>query len=319
MAAVCPVPDRSYLYRAHVVLVLLVLTMGCNGGPPPGESDGRLVIVVTLSPQVELVERVGGDRVRVILMVPPGASPHTYEPTPSQMRDIASASVYFKIGSGVEFETAWLDKLLGVNPSLPIIDGAAGIELIGEIHEENGTPEEEHNDEGPEDAGTHHHTGTDPHIWLSPVNAKRMVMNFARGLAEVDPDHSGDYHANAIAYIAELDELDAYFRQRFEGKTDRTFLTYHPSFSYLAREYGLDQVGIEHEGKEPTPQALQQAIEDARAHDLAFVFINPQFSTRNAETVARELDSTTRPLDPLPRAYITDMRAIADALAEEFS
>lgn len=309
MAAACLGPDRLCLYRAHVVMVLLMLAMGCNSDPPAGESDGRLVVVVTLAPQVEFVERVGGDRVHVVLMVPPGASPHTYEPTPSQMRELASASAYFKVGSGVEFETAWLDKLLGVNPSLPVIDGAAGIELIGEAHDEDEPPEDE----------LHHHTGTDPHVWLSPMNAKRMVENLAAGLAEVDPDNSGKYRANADAYITELDGLDAYVRKRFEGKTDRTFLTYHPSFSYLAREYGLDQVGIEHEGKEPTPQTLRQAIEDAREHDLAFVFVNPQFSTRHAETVARELDATTRPLDPLPRAYVTDMQILADALAEEFS
>jgi len=283
--------------------------MGCNSGPPAGESDGRLVVVVTLTPQIEFVERVGGDRVRVVLMVPPGASPHTYGPTPSQMREIASASAYFKVGSGVEFETAWLDKLLGVNPSLPVIDGAEGIELIGGAHDED----EHHEDE------LNHHTGTDPHVWLSPVNAKRMVENLAAGLADVDPDNSGKYRANADAYLAELDELDTYVRQRFEGKTDRTFLTYHPSFSYLAREYDLDQLGIEHEGKGPTPQALGQAIDDARAHDLSFVFVNPQFSTRPAETIAREIDGTTRPLDPLPRAYVTDMRILTDALAEEFS
>ena len=146
-----------------------------------------------------------------------------------------------------------------------------------------------------------------------------MVENLAAGLAEVDPDDSGKYRATAGAYLTELDELDTYVRQSFEGKTDRTFLTYHPSFSYLAREYGLDQRGIEHEGKEPTPQALQQAIEDARTHDLAFVFVNPQFSTRHAETVAREFDGTTRPLDPLPRAYVSDMRILVDALVEEFS
>ena len=314
MAATCPVPNRSCLYRANVVLLLLMLVMGCNSGPPAGESDDRLVVVVTLAPQVEFVERVGGDRVRVVLMVPPGASPHTYEPTPSQMRELASASAYFKVGSGVEFETAWLDKLQGVNPSLRVIDGAAGIELIGEAHDED-----EHHKEGSATDEHHRHTGTDPHIWLSPVNAKRMVENLAAGLTEVDPDHTGDYHANADAYLAELKELDAYIRQSFEGKTERTFLTYHPSFAYLAREYGLDQLGIEHEGKEPTPQVLQQAIDDARAHNLSFVFVNPQFSTRNAETVARELDSTTMPLDPLPRAYITDMRIIADALVEEFS
>jgi zinc transport system substrate-binding protein len=289
--------------------MLLMLAMGCNSAPPAGESEGRLVVVVTLTPQVEFVEKIGGDLVHVVLMVPPGASPHTYEPTPSQMRELVSASAYFKVGSGVEFETAWLDKLLGVNPSLPVIDGAAGIELIGETHDEDEPPEDE----------IQRHAGTDPHVWLSPVYAKRMVENLAAGLAEVDPDNSGKYRANADAYLAELDELDTYIRQKFEGRTDRTFLTYHPSFTYLAHEYGLNQLGIEHEGKEPTPQVLRKAIADARVHGLAFVFVNPQSSARNAETVARELDGAIRPLDPLPRAYVTDMRILADALTEEFS
>ncbi len=278
------------LLPVALVLVLttgLVAFVGC-AKKEAGASE-RMGVAVTILPLADFVKNVGGEKVDTVVMVPPGASPHTYEPTPSQMVKVSKAKVYVKVGSGVEFELAGMDKILQQNPNLQVIDCSPGVTKMG----------------------------NDPHIWNSPVNARKMVENICEGLAKIDPDNANYYLESTNSYLWKLDELDNYIHRRLDGFTNRNFMTYHPSFGYFAAEYDLNQIPVEHKGKEPTPKVIQDNIDLAKKYNLEYVFVAPQFAIEYAETIAKEIGGKTVFIDPLPQAYIANMRSVADALAVE--
>jgi zinc transport system substrate-binding protein len=252
--------------------------------------DKQIGVIVTIYPQADFVEEIGADNVAVTVMVPPGASPHTYEPTPSQLRAVSKAKMYFKVGSGVEFENAWMDKIMGVNPDMQVIDCAKGISKMGK----------------------------DPHIWNSPLNAKVMVTNICDGLIEIDPEHEAEYTANRDKYLQELDDVDADIHERLAGFTNnRVFMSYHPAFGYFASEYNLTQIAIEHKGKAPTPKVIRNCIDQARQYNLSYVYVAPQFVTDDAEVIAHAIGGQTVFIDPLPLDYTANMRSIAASLSLE--
>ena len=274
-----------------IALACMIAVSGCI--TPEGEKvagEEGIGVVVTILPQADFVENVGGDRVQVTVMVPPGASSHTYEPTASQLKEVSKAKVYFKIGSGVEFEQAQMDKILEVNPDMQVVDCAEGITKLGK----------------------------DPHIWNSPVNAIVMVENICDGLCQMDPEHEAYYIANRDEYLQELNDVDIYIHERLDGFTgNRVFMIYHPAFGYFAAEYALTQIAIEHKGKAPTPKVIQDCVDKARQYNLSYIYVAPQFATKDAETIAHEIGGQPVFMDPLPRDYIANMRSVAASLALE--
>ncbi|MHC1595741.1 MAG: metal ABC transporter solute-binding protein, Zn/Mn family [Candidatus Syntropharchaeales archaeon] len=268
-------------------IVLVSLVSGCIAEKSP--DDSKIGVVVTILPQEAFVKAVGGDHVDVTVMVPPGASPHTYEPTPGQLRDLEGADIYFKVGSGVDFELDWMDKITAMNPEMLVVDCSERIAKIGD----------------------------DPHIWNSPVNAKKMVENVCAGLIQVDPLNAAYYTANKDEYLRELDDLDGYIHARLDGFTNRAFMIYHPSFGYFADEYNLTQIAIADEGKEPTPQVMQSCIDNAERYNLSYVYVAPQFATQHAETIAHEIGGEIVFIDPLDKNYIANMRSVAASLSLE--
>lgn len=278
------------------ILVSSLIACIAPGGDR-GAEDGQIGVVVTLLPQADFVQRIGGEHVKVTVLVPPGANPHTYEPTAGQLREVSQARMYAKVGSGVEFERIWFDKIRAMNRDMLIVDCSKGIELIG---------------------GADAHDGADPHIWTSPRNAKIMVENICRGLIELDPEHEAEYSANRDRYLQELDAVDAYIHERLDPYTKtRVFLIYHPSFGYFAAEYNLTQLAIEQEGKVPSPKVIQDCIEHARQYNLSYVYVAPQLATQNAEIIAREIGGQIVFIDPLPLDYCATMRTLASSLALE--
>lgn len=265
---------------------------------PQREADNRIGVVVTILPQAEFVENVGGDRVRVTVMVPPGASPHTYEPKPAQMKALAEAALYAKVGSGVEFELVWMEKLLATNKEMVVVDCSKGVELREMV------AEDEHEDEGEK------HGGMDPHIWMSPANARIMVQNICDGLTEVDPGNRRYYERNRDAYLGRLAEIDREIRDGLDGVKNRRFMVYHPAFGYFAREYNLTMIPLEIEGKEPTAAGLTHLIEQAKAHDIRVIFAEPQFDPRSAGVVAEAIGGEVVLIDPLAKDYTGNLRLI---------
>lgn len=278
-------------------VVLALLTLACE---QPVGSEDRIGVAATILPQAEFVERVGGDLVDVTVMVPPGASPHTYEPTPSQMAKVASARVYAKVGSGVEFELAWLDRILEQNRDMLVVDCSQGVDLIEMGHRQETGP------------GEHDHGAADPHIWMSPLNARVMVENICRGLSEVDPDNRSFYETNRDSYLEELTELDQDIRSALANVTGAEFMAYHPGLGYFADEYGLTMLSIEEEGKEPTAAALASLIDRAKAHNIGAVFASPQFNLQSAKTIAAEIGAEVILVDTLAREYVANLRHILE-------
>ncbi|MBD3398014.1 zinc ABC transporter substrate-binding protein [Candidatus Micrarchaeota archaeon] len=303
------------MYSKQIIFVTLAVALLLFGCAAPAEGTGKMKVVVTLLPQAEFAEEMVGDKADVIVMVPPGASPHSYEPAPSQLEEVAGASLYFKVGSGVEFERAWMEDIQGVNPNLKIIDTSHGIALIEMEEHEHHEHEEHEGEEEHEHEEEHVHTGLDPHIWNSPKNAKVMVENMYEALAGEDPDNAEYYRANADAYISRLDQLDSSISNTLEGSEDREFIVFHPAWGYFARDYGLEQVAIEEAGKEPTAQSLQHVVDTAKEHRIKVVFASPQFSTSSAETVASEIGGQVVLIDPLGKNYLENMQNVSDAFA----
>ncbi|GLI46956.1 metal ABC transporter solute-binding protein, Zn/Mn family [Methanoculleus bourgensis] len=283
----------SLVAAALVILMLAATTAGCTG--TDRQDDGKIVVAVTIPPEQEFVERVGGDHVRVILLVPPGADPHTYEPPPGVIADLADADIYAVVGSGIEFELAWKEKIAAMNPGMLIVDCSRGIDLIS--------------------TGEEDHSGTDPHIWLSPGNAKVMVENICQGLIEVDPANADEYRRNADAYQGELDALDREIAGALAESGVEKIMVYHPSWAYFARDYGLEEIPIENEGKEPSPRGIEHLIEQAKEEHITVIFASPEYSTRSAEVIADEIGGTVVLVSPLAKDYLANMQHVAAAFA----
>ncbi|NMB78265.1 MAG: zinc ABC transporter solute-binding protein [Methanomicrobiales archaeon] len=271
-----------------------------------GNATSDLTVVVSILPQKQIAERIAGDRAKVIVIVPPGASPHTYEPTPGQLAEISSADVYVTVGSGIEFERAWMDKIANLNPSMMVVNSSKGIEFL----ESQGDEEEE---DGHASGGE---TGTDPHVWLSLRNARIMAENTCQGLAAADPSHAAEYRANTDSFIRELDELDASITRDVAARNISTFMVYHPAWSYFARDYHLVQIPIEAEGKEPTATGVRNLIRQAREKDIRVIFAAPEYSTKSAEVIAGEIGGRVVLVSPLEEDYLRNMKNAASAFME---
>ena len=251
--------------------------------------------MVSIIPLVEFVEKVGGDKITVSAMVPPGASPHTFEPTPSQLVAVGKATMYVKVGSPIDFEVIWLDKILSSNKDIFLVNASSGVEIFSNEY-------------------TYHNY--DPHIWLSPGNAKIIVGNIYNGFVSIDPDNKKYYAANKETYIKELDELDIEIEQILSKKTNRVFIVYHPAWSYYARDYNLKQIPIEAEGKEPTLNDIKYLIDQARKLNIKIIFASQQFNKETAEVIAREIKGSVILINPLEKNYINNMKKVTNALSK---
>jgi zinc transport system substrate-binding protein len=285
---------------------------------PSLASADPIPVFVSIAPQKYFVQQIGKDRVDVRVMVPIGASPATYEPKPRQMAALSSARLYFAIG--VPFEAAWLDKIQAANPGMQIVHTEAGIEkhpMDAHQHAEkqDHSPKDEHlheSDAHAHKAEHHAHGVLDPHIWLSPPLVKLQAAAIRNALREVDPSHRADYEAHFRQFAASLDALDAELRASFADKQGQAFMVFHPAWSYFARTYGLQQVPIEIEGKDPKPVQLKELIQHARQNDIRVLFVQPQFSSRSAEMIAREIGGRVVVADPLAENWMANLREVAD-------
>lgn len=302
------VVKRLFSMTIAVVFLITLLAITAISCSTEKTDTGKVVVAVTLLPQAGFVEAIASDKVEVVVMVPPGASPHTYEVTPAQMTQLSKAKMYAKVGSPVEFELAWMDKLIAQNKAMLVVDCSQGIQLMEMAEEEH-----EHEAEAESD---HEHEGLDPHIWLSVKNAKIMVQNICDGLVQIDPANKSYYEDNCADYIDELDELDSELADDLSGVINRHFIVFHPAFGYFARDYNLTQIAVEQGGKEPVADYIVRLIEEAKEHDIKVVFVSPQYSTKSAETIAKEIGGQVVVIDPLAKDFIENMHAIEAAMKQ---
>lgn len=278
-----------------------------------GRSDA-LQVYVSIEPLQYFVEQVAGERVDVGVVVAAGQRPETYEPTPRQIGELVRADVFF--GVGMPLEAAWRRQLRETASSrLQWIDLADGLPVQVGAHA--GSDALDHDDE--EDAGAvdehGHHGGIDPHVWLNPANAQHMASVIAGVLGRVDPDHAGQYTKNAGNLRAELQALDREIAGLLAESGVDAFLVYHPAWGHFARAYGLRQISIESEGKEPGPRGLVGVIRKAEEQGIRTIFVDPRHSRSLAETVAEAIGARLEVLDPLAYDYPDMLRRAARAIA----
>ena len=264
---------------------------------PDARSNEKLSVFVSIVPQRYFVRQIGKELVDVHAMVPPGADPHTYEPKPRQMVSLATAKLYFAIG--IEFETARLDKILSTNTQIRVVRTDEGIQKISMTEGTRHSKDQ------------HDRSGLDPHIWLSPPLVMMQARTILNALQEVDPANRSNYEANYKTFMAELVYLDADLKKIFADRQGLRFMVFHPSWGYFARSYGLVQVPIEIEGKSPKPAQLTDLIEYARENNIKIVFVQPQFSSKSAELIAREIGGEVAFVDALAENWSENLREVA--------
>lgn len=274
------------------ILVIAALAPAATAG-----SSDRPVVFVSIPPQKFVVEQLAGGRVHVEVMLPPGASPATYEPTPRQMAALNSADLYLQIG--VPFEGPVLGKISTVAPGLEVVDCRQGVELV---------PMEDHH------ADDHGHGPLDPHIWLDPVRMKTVAGTTARALSEKLPA-AADIEKSLTGLLAAIDATDRRVKERLEPFKGRDLLVFHPAYGYFARRYGLVQIAVESEGKAPSSRQLAEIVDSLRDRNTPAIFVQPQFSQTAARRVADALGCQVVMLDPLAEEYLVNLESMAERIA----
>ena len=264
-----------------IVTLLQILFFSDKGWAEP------IPIFVSIIPQKYFVERIGGDDVTVEVMVNPGESPATFNPNPKKMSRLANSKLYFSIG--VPFERIWISRLKAIHPDLQFIS----------LHNKSSNPRDEH----------------DPHIWLSPLLAKKMLAEIEAALSKAKPERAEFFKMNSINLAQELDILDQEIRDIIATAKSRNFMVFHPAWSYFAETYDLKQVAIEHQGKEPGPRALQKIINTGKKLNIKTIFVQRQFGLSVAKNVSQIIGANVEEIDPLAENYFENMRKIAKAIS----
>jgi ABC-type Zn uptake system ZnuABC Zn-binding protein ZnuA len=266
--------------KRHIIVIVFFLAVSCIVASSAFARPLR--VVASIFPVGDMVKEVGGDRVTVQVLLPPGASPHVFEPTPGMAREVSQAGLFFEIGAGLDF---WAEKLVkGVKPNIRVVVLSNGMKLLKE--------EGEHG---------HEHGAGNPHVWLDPVLAMEMVKKIQKVLAETDPPGAEIYRKRGADYIAKLKILDAEIRKTIATFTIKSFISFHPAWDYFAIRYGLTDAGVieESPGEEPAPRKLESIVKAIRHYHIRAVFAEPQLNPKVADMIAHEAGVKVVMLDPI--------------------
>ncbi|NTV52602.1 MAG: zinc ABC transporter solute-binding protein [Candidatus Firestonebacteria bacterium] len=287
--------------RVWLTGILLILSLA----PASGASE-VLPVTVTILPQKYLVDRIGGTRVSVQVLVPPGKSHETYEPTPRQVADLAQGKIFFRIG--LPLENALLPKLQRASGAVTVVDMGQGI-ARRYLEKENAAFEAAHDHAAPTTVGS-----PDPHFWLSPVLAQREAATVLSALVAQDPAGKAYYEERCQALLADLQDLHVYLTRVLAPLRGSVLFVYHPAYGYFADAYGLRQLAVEIEGKEPEPRQLTRFIKLAKQHRVRVIFVQPQFSRVLAGTIAKEMGIATAIADPLAEDWADNLLRVTGVL-----
>ena len=277
----------KYLLKMNIILIILIQFFYFTD---KSWAEPNLVFV-SIAPQKFFVERIGGNEVKVEVMVNPGESPATFNPNPKKISRLAYAKLYFSIG--VPFEKVWISRIKSMQPKLKVIP-----------LNKYTTPSIDH-----------HQDVVDPHIWLSPPLVKKMVAPIESALSRQRPEKSAFFKKNYHALIRDIDKLDQEIRQVLAKRKKHTFMVFHPAWTHFAEAYGLKQISIEHQGKEPGPRALQEIISTGKKLNIKVIFVQKQFGLSVAKKIAKMIGATVQEMDPLTENYMDSMRNTARAIS----
>jgi len=259
-------------------------------------SSTKIKVAATIYPLYDIVKTVGGDKIDPILILPPGSSPHIYEASPTQIKEMQNIKLLFVIGAGVDI---WGENIAKSVKNAEVFDLDQYITLQPFEHQEYKHEEEtlEEDDEKDE----HHHGGMDPHYWLSPDNAKIMAKQVADKLALLDPTNKSYYESQAQNFVSALSVKDLEWKNKINRLTKKDLIVFHDSWGYFASHFGLKIVATfePFPGKSPSAQYLINLQKEAKEHKITALFVEPQLSKEAVTTLAKDLKVKVSILDPL--------------------
>ena len=285
----------------RIFIPLLFVALLLSGCFPGSQKSKNKILFVSILPLKYFTDKIVGDTYTVEVTVPPGVGPETYSPTPKQMMLLGEAKGYFSIGY-LGFEQTWLENFKSTNPNLQIFATSKDVNLIKD--------EDQHE-------GHVHIQGVDPHIWSSPKTARQIAKNICDGMIKIAPEHQDLYRKNLNTLLLEIEKVDSTITTLLSHATAKKFIIFHPALGYFARDYGLEQLSIEFEGKVPSPKHLQTVIETAKSEKIRFVLIQKEFDKENAVIIAKETGSKIIQIDPLEYNWPEQMISIAEKLSNK--
>jgi zinc transport system substrate-binding protein len=283
-----------------ILLAMVLLGAGpvCAQGP-----SGKILMVASIVPLGDFCAKIGGERVEVMVLIPPGASPHIFEPTPQAVAQAVQARVFVYVGAGLD---PWAERIIATKEaeSQQVVEAVAGLSLEADSdfhHQEEIHKSAAAGDHFAETAKKHDHSRGNPHVWLDPVWAQDICRRIAGALMRADPAHREVYEDNLNRYLKQLAELHQEIARRAAAWRLKEYVSFHPSFIYFARRYGLKELGVIElaPGREPTPGHIQRIVEAIKRFQVRVVFAEPQLNPRMAQIIAREAGARVLLLDPL--------------------
>jgi zinc transport system substrate-binding protein len=282
------------MMRKLFLFLVICFTISCGRN---GTDSGVKIITVSIAPFKYFVEEIAGKDFAINIMVPAGADPHTYEPFPEQINELRKSVAYISNGY-LAFEMNWLDRFYETNSTMKRLSLGDKIELITSAHRTSGG----------------HQEGADPHYWVSPGCALIMALSVKELLFELNPAQKQKYETGYQSLVLKIQEVDNKARQLFSDIPAKCFMIYHPNLAYIARDYGLEEIPVEFEGKEPTPSRMKELIDRARKDHLLTIFVQREYDTKNAKAIAGETGARVVLIDPLSENWLKSTNDIIDAL-----
>ena len=280
-----------------VCVCVAAMVAACAGGSKADREDAR-VITVSILPQKYFLEKIVGDRFEVKCMLDKGGNPETYEPSMSYMMNLEKSDAYFLMGN-IGFELSIRSKIKEYNPDIKVYDVSEGIGLISGSHHFDADDKE----------------GIDPHTWTSVANARVIIKNMLDGVVELDPEHKAEYEKNYRDFDRELSEFQDSIALRLQPVKGGAFVVWHPSLSYFARDYGLEQISLEYDGKEVPVKYLEKKVAYAVSRKPSVFFFQKGMDTNQAQTVNTQIGTRLVEINPLGYDWKSEIRKIADALS----
>jgi len=288
--------------KIFFLLVITTFLVSCNSKKASKEKVAD-VITVSILPQKTFVEKIAGNDFRINVLIPPGSSPAAYTLLPSQLKEISSSAVWFRIGY-IGFEYSWAEKIIQTNKEMKVVDLSEGLDLVADKVEQHGDHV--------------HMQGVDPHIWLSPVLVKQMAKKIFEELSILKPEKISEYKGNYMSFVKEIDQINIEIKNKLREYRGRKIIVFHPSLTYYARDYGLDQYSLETGGKEPTPQRLAEVVDMAKAENIRVIYIQSEFDREHARVFAEEIDGEIIQVWPLNPEWVENLRMMTNIFIDNF-
>lgn len=274
--------------------ILILLLTACTKQP----TDLRPTLTVSIEPLRYVVEAVVGNKFQVVTLMPQGASPETYEPTPKQMMELNESQALFCAGT-LGFEHTRLPQMAATVCHTQLVSLSNGIKpIIDHSHQ-------------------HHGLSQDPHIWMTAGNLIKMAENTCSTLCNIDSANTSYYQDRLETFRQEMEKLDAELKTKLRPIENRTFAIYHPALGYFAKTYGLHQLTVEHDGKEPSAAHLKLLVNQCKAEKVSVVFISKEHTGRAAQRLAESINAQKVIINPLDYDVPAQMRLIAQKMNHE--